>query len=182
MANVSKTPPGVKGIERFREENAIVGERLKQAEATDDPEVRHQAMAVRLTWEDRKAVIDAYDEGRPFVANTYSTAPELAPAMGLPWFQVVGLPFGPFNLPAAADIIDESIAMGLGVDLCSLVRGSIHYLQNDFYPVPAAAIGVAFPCDGMPMFHQVMGHSSSPWRDVPVFCPDAAPYFNDGSE
>jgi benzoyl-CoA reductase/2-hydroxyglutaryl-CoA dehydratase subunit BcrC/BadD/HgdB len=32
------------------------------------------------------------------------------------------------------------------------------------------------------MLHQVMGHRSSCWRDVPLFCPDPAPYFGDGSD
>ena len=93
MANLRTPPKGSAGIARFRDESEVARQVLKLLEASDDPDVSNQAVVVRIVAEARRAVIEAHDEGRPFISNNYCTAPEIAPAMGLPWFELVGMPF-----------------------------------------------------------------------------------------
>ena len=44
-------------------------------------------------------------------------------------------------------------------------------------PVPTAALGLLYPCDGAPMLHQVMMHNKA-WKDVPIYSCDP-PYSSD---
>ena len=147
----------------------------------EDPEMNHSARVTEFIARSRDRVVKAYEAGHPFIANNYCTAPELGEAMDLPWFMLFDAPFTLMGRQTLPEVIDESVVMGLGTDLCTAVRTNIYYVEKNLVPVPTAAVGFVFPCDGMPMLHQVIGHSSSSWRDVPLFCPDPAPYFHDGN-
>ncbi len=170
------------GITRFREERDLSLNLAKMAEMIEDPDMIHTARMTKFVVEARNAVVEAYEQGKPFIANNYCTAPELGVGMDLPWFMLFDAPFTMMGRQTLPEVIDESVAMGLGTDLCTAIRTNIYYVEKNLVPVPTAAVGFVFPCDGMPMLHQVMGHSSSCWRDVPLFCPDPAPYFHDGSD
>ena len=169
------------GIERFRQERDMFANLGKLIGIIEDPEMKHSARMTEFVARSRDSVVKAYEEGRPFIANNYCTGPELGEAMDLPWFMLFDAPFTLMGRQTLPEVIDESVAMGLGTDLCTAVRTNIYYIENNLVPVPTAAVGFVFPCDGMPMLHQVMGHKSSCWRDVPLFCPDPAPYFRDDS-
>jgi benzoyl-CoA reductase/2-hydroxyglutaryl-CoA dehydratase subunit BcrC/BadD/HgdB len=86
-------------------------------------------------------------------------------------------PFMSVSVEGLSDQIDETGAMGLGTDLCTAIRSCIYYVEKDLVPPPSAVIGFVFPCDGMPMLHQVIKHSKT-WGHIPMLCPDP-PYFND---
>jgi len=167
------------GITRFRDERNLFAAMGGMAAVLDDPEIQHNAKMTKFVCESRDRIIKAYENGEPFIANNYCTAPELGEAMDLPWFMLFDAPFTLMGRQTLPEVIDDSVAMGLGTDLCTAIRTNIYYIEKNLVPVPTAAVGFVFPCDGMPMLHQVMGHSSSCWRDVPLFCPDPAPYFLD---
>jgi len=169
------------GIQRFREERDQFRNLGAMIGLIDDPEVKLNVRITAFVADARQKIVEAYEEGRPFIANNYCTAPELGLAMDLPWFMLFDAPFTLMGRQTLHDVIDESVAMGLGSDLCTAIRTNIYYVEKNLVPVPTAAVGFVFPCDGMPMLHQVMGHSSSSWRDVPLICPDPAPYFADGN-
>jgi len=169
------------GIERFRQERDMFANLGKLIGIIEDPEMKHSARMTEFVARSRDRVVRAYEEGRPFIANNYCTAPELGEAMDLPWFMLFDAPFTLMGRQTLSEVIDESVVLGLGTDLCTAVRTNIYYVVKNLVPVPTAAVGFVFPCDGMPMLHQVMGHESSCWRDVPLICPDPAPYFHDGS-
>ncbi len=181
MGNPQATPERDPGIVRFDEEREMMQNVGKLIDLIDDPEMKHTVRLTAFIAKSRAATVEAYDQGKPFIANNYCTAPELGVAMGLPWFMLFDAPFTLMGRQTLPEAIDESVAMGLGTDLCTAIRTNIYYVQKNMVPVPTAAVGFVFPCDGMPMLHQVMGHSSSCWKDVPLFCPDPAPYFHDGN-
>jgi benzoyl-CoA reductase/2-hydroxyglutaryl-CoA dehydratase subunit BcrC/BadD/HgdB len=181
MANAQEAKADDPGIVRFREERDQMTNLGKLIGIIEDPEMKHSARVTQFVARSRDKIVKAYEEGRPFIANNYCTAPELGEAMDLPWFMLFDAPFTLMGRLSLPEVIDESVAMGLGTDLCTAIRTNIYYIEKNLVPVPTAAVGFVFPCDGMPMLHQVMGHSSSCWKDVPLICPDPAPYFHDGS-
>ncbi len=182
MANLEEAKTTDRGIELFRQEREMMTNLCSLIGTIDDPEMKHAARVSAFVARARDRVVRAWEEGRPFIANNYCTAPELGEAMDLPWFMLFDAPFTLMGRQTLPEVTDESVAMGLGTDLCTAIRTNIYYVEHNLVPVPTAAIGFVFPCDGMPMLHQVMGHSSSSWKDVPLICPDPAPYFHDGSE
>jgi hypothetical protein len=148
------------GIERFRDERDMFANLGKLIGIIEDPEMKHSARMTKFVSRSRDSIVKAYEEGGPFIANNYCTAPELGEAMDLPWFMLFDAPFTLMGRLTLPEVIDGSVEMGLGTDLCTAVRTNIYYIEKNLVPVPTAAVGFVFPCDGMPMLHQVMGHSS----------------------
>lgn len=145
--------------------------------AIDDPDLLINAELAKLVRNSRKAIVDAFDEGRPFISNNYCTAPEVAKAMDLPAYMLFETPFIPSAADVLAERLDQTAAMGLGTDLCTAIRSGIYYVERGLVPLPSAMIGFIFPCDGLPMLPQVIAHNKY-WKNVPLFCPDPA-YFQD---
>jgi len=163
---------GSKGIERFRQECEQFHALYEESRQSDDPETWLDGAFAKLMGEARGRIVAAYDAGAPFIADTSSTAPEVAVAMDLPWYMLYESAF------MAHEQIDATMAaMGVSPDLCAWPRSSMHYVQNDLVPVPTALVGLLFPCDGMFMLHQFIQHHPR-WRTVPMFNPDP-PYFQE---
>jgi hypothetical protein len=165
------------GIARYKQECEWFQFLYDAAQASDDPEMQLSGMIARFIVESRGSVVRAAEKGEPFIANNYCTAPEVMVAMDLPWYMLYDAPFMGASAKTLHDEIDAAEAMGLGTDLCTAIRSSIYYVENDLVPVPTAVIGFVFPCDGMPMLQQVIKHNKT-WRNVPMFSPDP-PYFPD---
>ncbi len=164
-------------IAKFREEVVNWGLLYDSVATIEDPDFRINAELAKLVRDARKSIVDAFDEGRPFISNNYCTAPEVSKAMGLPSYMLFEAPFIPSSKEVLGDQLDHTAAMGLGPDLCTAIRSGIYYVEQGLVPLPAAMIGFIFPCDGMPMLHQVIKHNKF-WKDMPLFCPDP-PYFQD---
>ena len=164
--------PENKGIARFREERDRFFSLYELSQQSNDPDTRLSGAFAKLMGEARGRIVGAYDAGEPFIAGNYATAPEVAVAMDLPWYMLYESAF------MAHEEMDAAMAaMGVSADICATHRSAMYYLEHDLVPAPTAAIGLLFPCDGMPMLHQVIKHHRH-WRDVPMFSPDP-PYFND---
>ncbi len=120
-------------------------------------------------------IMTAHEEGKPFIASYYAYAPEIYAAMDLPWYSAAA----PIATPSAMmeQQARECENLDLPTDLCTAIRLSIYYIENDMCLPPWASIVMITPCDGMQVMHQVLGATPS-WRDVPVFAPDP-PYFDD---
>ncbi len=166
-----------KGIARYREELERYRFLYDLCEQSDDAEVKAQGFLAKLIGDSRARIIEAHETGEPFIANNYCTAPEIAEAMDIPWFMLYDAPFMGAAAETLHDEIDATEAMGIGNDLCTAIRSSIYYVEEDLVPVPSAVIGFIFPCDGMPMLYQVIKHSKT-WGHVPMFSPDPS-YFGD---
>jgi benzoyl-CoA reductase/2-hydroxyglutaryl-CoA dehydratase subunit BcrC/BadD/HgdB len=165
------------GIISYRGERDRYAGFYALSQQSEEPEIRLAGGLAKFVSEARDRIIRAHEAGEPFVNNNYCTAPEVSEAMDLPWFMLYEAPFMAISAENLSDQIDETAIMGLGTDLCTAIRSCIYYVEKDLVPVPTAAIGFIFPCDGMPMLHQVIKHSKS-WGHVPMFCPDP-PYFED---
>jgi benzoyl-CoA reductase/2-hydroxyglutaryl-CoA dehydratase subunit BcrC/BadD/HgdB len=171
------TSPESKGVARFRKERddyQLLHELFRNSE---DAEMRHAGLLARLISEARGRVVTACEEGEPFIASHYITAPEVLVAMDLPWFGIYEGVLIRTSEETLPEELDATAAMGLGQDLCAVHRWSIYLLANDLVPIPTAAIGLTYPCDGIAMLHQVI-RSHESWRDVPIYTPDP-PYFED---
>lgn len=166
-----------KGIARFRQERDQYRNLYELFRSSDDPEMRHVASLAKLISEARGRIVRAHEAGEPFIAAHYVTAPEIAVAMDIPWFAVYEGVLIRASQETLPQELDATAAMGLGQDLCAVHRWSIYYVENDLVPIPTAAIGALYPCDGMAMLHQVI-RSHERWRNVPIFAPEP-PYFED---
>jgi hypothetical protein len=164
------------GIERFREERDLHRQLFQSSQMAPGPEIRHSGQVAGMIGEQRGRVVDAYEQGEPFICDNYCTAPEIAVAMDLPWFMVFDAPFNLARWEDLPQVIDDADAMGLGTDLCTAVRTNAYYVEHGLVPTPTAAVGFTFPCDGLAMLQQIIQHSKT-WKNVPMFCPDPAPYF-----
>jgi benzoyl-CoA reductase/2-hydroxyglutaryl-CoA dehydratase subunit BcrC/BadD/HgdB len=166
-----------KGIARFRQERDQYRGLYELFRSSDDPEMRHTGSLAKLISDARGRIVRAFEEGEPFIAAHYITAPEILAAMELPWFGLYEGVLVRVSEETLPQELDATAAMGLGQDLCAVHRWSIYQVEKDLVPIPTAAIGLTYPCDGMAMLHQVI-RSHECWRDVPVFTPDP-PYFED---
>ena len=97
------------GIVLFQQEREMMENVGKLIDLIEDPEMAHSARIPRFIAESRDRVIRAYEEGRPFIANNYCTAPELGEAMDLPWFMLFDAPFTLMGRQTLPEVIDESV-------------------------------------------------------------------------
>ena len=165
------------GITRFKEQRGQFQALHAFSQLSDDPSIRLAGDFAKLVAEYRDAIVRASEEGEPFVANNYCTAPELTTAMDLPAFTFWDGAYLHVDEESFTDGIDATAEMGISTDLCTLLRSAIYLVENGLLPTPAATVGILSPCDGMPMLQQVVKHSKH-WGHVPWFCPDP-PYFRD---
>jgi benzoyl-CoA reductase subunit B len=162
---------GSRGLEQFKQERDELRFLAEGAAMSPTPEGQLTADLVKAIVERYDAVIACADEGRPFIANYYSNAPEIFVAMGLPWYILMQTTFLPTTEPHLLDDIDAAQQMGLGIDMCTLIRLGIYYVEAERVPPPTAFVGLLSPCDGATMLHQAVSHNSE-WRNVPIFSSD----------
>jgi benzoyl-CoA reductase subunit B len=162
---------GSKGLERFKQERDELHFLAEAATANPTPEGQLTADLVKAIVEQYEAVIGCAEEGQPFIANYYSNAPEVFVAMGLPWYLLMQTTFLPTSGPHLLDDIDAAQDIGLGIDMCTLIRLGIYYVEAARVPPPTAFVGLLSPCDGATMLHQAVAHNRE-WRDVPIFSSD----------
>ncbi len=168
---------GTKGLERFRQDRNALESALPGLEQSEVPERQLSATLLKAILESYDRIITCAEEGRPFIANTYANAPELFAAMDLPWYTLSQLPVMPTSEAYIQEDIDEAERIGLGTDMCTLMRLGINNIEAARVPVPTAFIGLLSPCDGANMLHQAIGHNQD-WCSVPAFCTDP-PYYKD---
>ena len=149
------------GIVTYKEQREQYAGFYALSQTSDEPEVKLAGRMAKFVCEARDRIIRAHEEGRPFINNNYCTAPEISEAMEIPWLMLYETPFVGGLTENLSERIDETQAMGLGTDLCTAIRSSVYYVEKDLVPVPNAVIGFIFPCDGMPMLHQVIKHSKT---------------------
>lgn len=144
------------------------------------PEMQLQTKTLDSLLEMYGRIIDAVDNGDPFVASYYCLAPELLTAMDLPYYMVMQTPFLASSVPYLVDDIDASEAIGLGNDLCTAIRLSIYYVEANLSPLPTCALNLLYPCDAAPLLHEVIVRNER-WRDIPMFGCDPPYYMDDRS-
>ena len=125
----------------------------------------------------KENILDCAYNDKPFIAGYFCNAPELFNAMELPWYMIMETPFLAASAPYLLAEIDATENMGLGTDLCTAIRLPIYYVEAGLMPVPTAALGLLYPCDGAPMLHQVLQHNEA-WKHVPLYSCDP-PYTSD---
>ncbi len=159
------------GLDHFRRDSDLLRVALRQLE----PEGSWDGHLLRILG---SAITDQYDQviacaetGRPFVANSFGIVPEVFTAMGLPAYSMNVVPFLPMNVPDLEEQIAAAESLGLGTDLCTVVRVLIRYVYAGYLPIPTVFVGALSPCDGASVLHQAVVRSPG-WRDVPAFCTD----------
>ncbi len=170
-----------KAWERMKTEREAFNGILELLEQMPDEESLLSAFVTREVVENYDRIMGCMDNGRPFIGGYYCAAPEIYSTMDLPWYMMMQTPFmlGSTGLPYLLDDIDQGKAM-LGNDLCTAISMSIHLLEAGLTPLPTALVGILYPCDALPMFHQVLSHNKA-WSNVPVFTVDPPYYADDRS-
>ena len=162
---------GIRGLERFKQDCDALQLALQGLEQSASPETRLTATLVKAMLERYHRIVVCAEEGKPFIATAFGNAPELFVALDLPWYPLALLPFMPTWVPYILEQVDEAVSIGLGTDMCTLIRLGISNMQAGRLPLPTAFIGLLSPCDGVDMLHQAIARDKY-WRKVPTFCTD----------
>jgi benzoyl-CoA reductase/2-hydroxyglutaryl-CoA dehydratase subunit BcrC/BadD/HgdB len=141
-------------------------ERLKEG-TTDSARLNKTVLEALIEFNEK--VLRAHEEGKPFIASYYTYAPEIYAAMDLPWYSVAA----PITTPSAVmeQQAQECDNLDLPTDLCTAIRLSIYYIENDMCLPPTASVALTTPCDGVQMMNQILAAKDG-WQDVPQFAPD----------
>jgi benzoyl-CoA reductase subunit B len=168
------------GLERFKQDRDILRAAVQALEESPSPDTQLTAKLAEAILDNYSRIIDCAENGKPFVASSYGNAPELFVALGLPWYTLALLPFLPMAEPYLLADIDEAERLGLGTDMCTLIRLAIGYVYAGHVPPPTAFVGLLCPCDAANVLHQAIAHNRE-WRNVPIFCTDP-PYLKSERE
>jgi len=169
---------GIKGLERFRQDRDALELAVQALEQSEVPERKLSATLGKAILQSYDRIIECAEQGKPFIANTYANAPELFVALDLPWYTLSQMHIMPTSEPYMLQDIDEAESVGLGTDMCTLIRLGINNVEAGRVPVPTAFVGLLSPCDGSNMLHQAIAHNQD-WCNVPVFCTDPPYYKSD---
>lgn len=110
-----------------------VQERLKQdrdafylgvqaAQPSELPDKHLTEESAKVIVENCGRVIGCAENGRHFIASSCGNAPETIVAMDLPCFTLSVLRFLPISERHLREDIDEAQRLGLGTDMCTLIR------------------------------------------------------------
>jgi len=162
-------------IDRMKEEISLLQTGIERLKESTTDSARFNKTVLEALIEYNEKILKAKNEGSPFIASYYAYAPEIYTAMDLPWYSVAA----PITTPS---IMMEQQArecenLDLPADLCTAIRLSIYYIENDMCLPPTASIAMITPCDGMQIMNQILAAKDG-WQDVPMFAPDP-PYMED---
>ena len=179
MERMDGDPEAMKArsLERYRKERDWFAFLLEAVDQMVTPEMQLQAKLLTILLEAKQGVVDAVENGKPFIGAYYATAPELYTAMDLPWFMIMETPFLGASAPYMQQDLQGAEEIGLGADMCTAIRLPMYYIETGQMPVPTACVGLLSPCDGTMMLQQILQHNKA-WKDVPLFSPDP-PYSSD---
>ena len=167
-------------LDRFRQTRDYF-EFLRQIlENSESPEDQLTVTNIKLLKQHYERIIECVEQDKPFLASVYCAAPEIYAAMDIPWYMFMSIPFLAGSAPFVLGDIDSAEAMGLGSDLCTAIRLSAYCVEAELVPIPTAIVGLASPCDGAPMLHQVVSHNKE-WRQTPMFIPDPPYHWDERS-
>ena len=161
----------IRGLERFKQERDTMQLALPALEQNQSPESQLSATLFKAMLETAQRIIEAAEAGEPFIATSYGNAPELLVALDLPWYPLLLVTYLPTRQPFILQEIDEAVSVGLGTDMCTLIRLGISNVQAGRVPLPTAFVGLLSPCDGATMLHQAVARDDY-WGHIPIFCTD----------
>jgi benzoyl-CoA reductase subunit B len=156
---------------RFKQDRDALCLGVQALQENESPDKQLTVRLAKAIVENYDRVIDCAENGKPFVASSYGNAPEIFVAMDLPWYTLSVLPFLPISEPSLLEDIDEAERLGLGTDMCTLIRLGIQYAYAGYVPPPTAFVGLLCPCDGASVLHQALARNRG-WQNVPMFCTD----------
>lgn len=171
------TVPVEQQLDRIRKEGEFYGFLKQMLENSETPEEQLIVKNIDMLLAHFDEITECTEQGKPFIAAMFTTAPEIYTALDIPWYMIMHTPFMAASAPFMMDDIDAARDRGFGSDLCTAIRLSINCVEAGITPIPHAIISLLYPCDGAPMLHQIISHNED-WQNVPVFAPDP-PYHAD---
>jgi benzoyl-CoA reductase/2-hydroxyglutaryl-CoA dehydratase subunit BcrC/BadD/HgdB len=168
-----------KGLDRIFEEISLIEMFIKFTEENPD-DLSHLVLPqARFMLEAHRKTVDCVEQGEPFLAGWYTSAPEIYNAMDLHWYSVPAGAFGMGGLepPKFKEDLEGIDQMMIPSDICTLLRLVMYFVEAELVPPPTAFIAAVTPCDGMAGVHEAIRNHPD-WSDVPMFVPDP-PYFED---
>jgi benzoyl-CoA reductase subunit B len=158
-----------RAIQRMKDETDLLRLALDRLEQSDSSIARLNREVLKALIESNERILRCTKTRAPFIASYYAYAPEIYTAMGLPWYSVAA----PITTPIAVmgQQALECRRLDIPADLCTAIRLSIYYIENDMCLPPSASIAMITPCDGMQIMNQILA-AKDDWRDVPMFAPD----------
>ena len=166
-----------KAMERMQKEREYYATIYQFLEENATGDLRFNNLILKAILESYERLISCVEEGKPFVASFYTSAPEIYAAMDLPWYCMLATPFMEGSAPLLMDDLEACDRMGLAPDMCTVLRLGAYYVDSGIVPVPTAIVALIEPCDGVAMMHQVIANDKV-WGNIPMFGPDP-PYWED---
>ncbi len=164
----------VDGLDRYNQELDILKSTILALEQEPLEKVKLDLHIVRLIVNHHEEITRCAEEGKPFIAGYNALSPEVYKAMDLPWYLLLEHPLLISSEQTIFNEIDQCEIMGLGSEMCTILRLGTYYVEAGLMPKPTAVIGQLHACDGMPLFHQMVMHNKE-WGQIPTFACDA-PY------
>ena len=119
-----------------------------------------------------QGTIDCVENGKPFAASAFSNPAEIFTAMDLHWYFLFMQAFaGGIPNPHMLEDLEALNKIPASLDVCTLLRLSLHYLDSGLLPKPTIYLGITEPCDGIVGVHEAL-RTHPLWRDVPWWAPD----------
>jgi benzoyl-CoA reductase subunit B len=168
------------GLERIVEE--LEGFRLIAQDLEENPteEALLLLPLLKAAMADYERILQAVEQGTPWIASWYSLGPEIMAAMDLPWYCIgASLLTGPV-LGLEEHYLDDLEAcdrLEIPTDSCTLLRLAVYAVEAGLVPRPTALLGATGPCDSFGLYHDAIRRRKE-WCEVPMFTFDTA-YRND---
>ena len=158
-----------RAIQRIKDETGLLRLALDRLEQSDSSIARLNKTVVKALIESNERILRCTETKAPFIASYYAYGPEIYTAMDLPWYSVAA----PITTPIAVmgQQALECRSLDIPTELCTAIRLSLYYIENDMCLPPSASIAMITPCDGMQIMNQILA-AKDDWRDVPMFAPD----------
>src|SRR4030042_3410196 len=146
----------MRGLEEVKQDRDALQLAVQLTGLDQSPERQLTTALLQAIQESYDRIITCAEEGKPFIATSYGNAPELFVALDLSWYPLMLMPYLPMWQPHILQRIDEAVNVGLGTDMCTLIRLGINSVQAGRTLLPTAFIGMLTPCAGATMLHQAI--------------------------
>src|SRR4030042_5123504 len=128
----------VRGLEEVKQDRDALQLAVQLTGLDQSPERQLTAALLQAIQESYDPIITCAEEGKPFIATSYGNAPELFVALDLSWYPLMLMPYLPMWQPHILQRIDEAVNVGLGTDMCTLIRLGINSVQAGRTLLPTA--------------------------------------------
>ncbi len=165
-----------RSISRVVEEIAIYSALEEGLALADDDLSAIHLHLVRTILHNLNRTVECVENNLPIIGSHFTNPSEIMAAMDLHWYFLFQAAWGGgMESPHLMEDLEKIDKLPVPSDCCSLLRMGLYYVDEGFFPLPTAYIGITEPCDGISAVHDAITNHRN-WRDVPAFAPEPIHY------